>query len=246
MDLERWISIEGPKRLEASLKKLNLNIIGVKRKDFKTYTENEIQQEKRDVKNELKYYDSAFIKIFARPPAREDKEPMRPLYMYYQNLRKAIQKKAYAKEGAGDKNRSRPSSVDSAGGSSVGSLGSTTTGRSIGEGIPESKIGLSNSRFPFTEEEAKTKPSKELLGKMGMSNERDLKKQIHEFMKERKHLRKILDTFQKDFLQSYNRKLRFTKDIAPVASEFKRYKELKKEIAKLESVLNNIKAEARG
>ena len=77
---------------------------------------------------------------------------------------------------------------------------------------------------------------------MGISNETDLKKKIHDFIKERKHLRKLLDSFQKDFLKTYNRKLRFTKDISPVASEFKRYKELKKEIAKLESVLNNMKS----
>ncbi|CAI2375197.1 unnamed protein product [Moneuplotes crassus] len=241
MDLERWISIEGPKRLESSLKKLRLNMIGVKRKDFKTYTEDEIHQEKRNVKNELKYYDSAFIKIFARPPAREDKEPMRPLYMYYQNLRKAIQKKAYAKGSSDNGKKSRPSSVDSSGGFSVGSVTSNISGSSIGDAIPESKVGVSTSKFPFTEEEAKKGPPLELMARMGMDNERDLKKQIHDFMKERKHLRKVLDMFQKDFLKTYNRKLRFTKDISPVASEFKRYKELKKEIAKLENILTNLK-----
>lgn len=69
-------------------------------------------------------------------------------------------------------------------------------------------------------------------------------KQIHEYMKERKHLRKVLDSFQKDFQKTYNRKLRFTKDITPVANEFKRYKELKKEIAKLENILNNLKTKS--
>ena len=63
-------------------------------------------------------------------------------------------------------------------------------------------------------------------------------------MKERKHLRKVLDSFQKDFQKTYNRKLRFTKDITPVANEFKRYKELKKEIAKLENILNNLKTKS--
>ena len=46
MDLERWITIEGPKRLEESMKKLKLNKESVKRKDFTTYIEEELVQEK--------------------------------------------------------------------------------------------------------------------------------------------------------------------------------------------------------
>ena len=55
--------------------------------------------------------------------------------------------------------------------------------------------------------------------------------------KERMRLRSKLDEFQKNFQQANNRKIRYTKDIAPVSSEFKRYKELKGEISKLESAL---------
>jgi hypothetical protein len=188
-------------------------------------------------------YDSAFIKIFARPPARADKEPMRPLYMYYQNLRKAISKKAYTKAGAAAKksqsNQSNTGSIGSLGGSGGGSIGSFSN-ISIGA-ISEDDKSVSKSKVPFSEEEAKRGPPEELMKKLGLENEKELKKQIHEFMKERKHLRKVLDTFQKEFLKTYNRKLRFTKDISPVAFEFKRYKELKREIAKLENILNNLK-----
>lgn len=241
MDLERWINIEGPKRLEQSMQKLKLTKESVKRKDFSSYIEDEITQEKKNVKNELKYYDSAFIKIFARPPGRADKEPMRPLYMYYQNLRKAISKKAYAKGG-----RSMATGSEGSRASSAVSMGSAD-GSNASRGSFNSLIGsdddktVSKSKIPFTEEEAKKLPPADLMKKIGINNETELKKQIHDFMKERKHLRKVLDTFQKDFQKTYNRKLRFTKDIAPVAAEFKRYKELKKEIAKLELVHNNLK-----
>ena len=244
MDLERWTNIEGPKRLQESMRKLKLTKESVKRKDFSTYTEEEITQEKKNVKNELKYYDSAFITIFARPPARADKEPMRPLYMYYQNLRKAISKKAYAKGGV----PSKRTSTSEARGSSVGSYISNEGG-SVNARVPSANLletaddekSISKQKIPFSEEEAKEGPPEELMKKLGLETESDLKKQIHDYMKERKHLRRVLDTFQKDFLRTYNRKLRFTKDIAPVAAEFKRYKELKKEIAKLESILNNLK-----
>ena len=215
----------------------------MKRKDFTTYNEDEINQEKKNVKNELKYYDSAFIKIFAKPPGRADKEPMRPLYMYYQNLRKAISKKAYAK-GGGSKRQSNEGSRAS----SVNSMGGSDFGSNTSKGSFNNLIGVSDddntaykSKIPFSEEEAKKAPAADLMKKLGLADEKDLKKQIHDYMKERKHLRKVLDTFQKDFQKTYNRKLRFTKDISPVASEFKRYKELKKEIAKLEIVLNKLK-----
>ena len=46
MDLERWTTIEGPRRLEDSMKKLKLNKESVKRKDFSTYIEEELVQEK--------------------------------------------------------------------------------------------------------------------------------------------------------------------------------------------------------
>jgi hypothetical protein len=241
MDLERWINIEGPKCLEESLRKLKLTKESVKRKDFSSYNEDEITQEKKNVKNELKHYDSGFITIFARAPARADKEPMRPLYMYYQNLRKAISKKQYAlggkaKQGiANDSRGSIGSYVSSTGGSNSSrvSIDSPATA--------EDSKRIGNEKVPFSEEEAKNLPVKDLMKKMNFDGEKDLKKRIHDFMKERKHLRKVLDTFQKDFQKTYNRKLRFTKDISPVASEFKRYKELKKEISKLEIILNRIK-----
>lgn len=239
MDLERWINIEGPKRLQESLRKLKLTKDSVRRKDFTTYTEDELVQEKKNVKNELKYYDSSFMTIFSKSPARADKEPMRPLYMYYQNLRKAITKKHNQKP-TGNKNR----------GSSVGSMAASSEGNASrgsfaslqGGSDDERPSSASKQKVPFSDDEAKKLPTDELMGRLGIKNEQELKKMIfNDFIKERKHLRKVLDSFQKDFQKTYNRKLRFTKDIAPVASEFKRYKDLKKEIAKLETVLQRLK-----
>ena len=51
---------------------------------------------------------------------------------------------------------------------------------------------------------------------------------------ERRDLRTKLDKFQKDFETANNRKIRYTKDIAPVANDFKRYKDMKGELLKLE------------
>jgi hypothetical protein len=60
----------------------------------------ELQLEKKKVKNELKYYDQAFQLRFSRLPNRNEKEPMRQIYMYYKRLKQYIQK-ASASGGGG-------------------------------------------------------------------------------------------------------------------------------------------------
>ena len=42
---------------------------------------------KRAVKNDLKRYDQNFVSHFYRQPNKQDKEPLRPLYMYYKKLK---------------------------------------------------------------------------------------------------------------------------------------------------------------
>ena len=44
------------------------------------------------MKNELKYYDQAFANRFQRIPNRNEKEPMRQIYMYYKKLKQYITK----------------------------------------------------------------------------------------------------------------------------------------------------------
>ena len=53
----------------------------------------DLNNEKRKVKNELKVYDQAFMSKFKRLPSRVEKEPMRNLYMYYKRLKQYITRK---------------------------------------------------------------------------------------------------------------------------------------------------------
>lgn len=57
---------------------------------------------------------------------------------------------------------------------------------------------------------------------------------VEELKKERGNLRAKLDQFRKQFEQTYNRKIKFKRDIKDVEGEFKRYKDLKDDIQKLE------------
>jgi hypothetical protein len=50
----------------------------------------ELNKIKRNVKNELKRYDQTFVGLFFRQPAKYDKEPLRPLYMYYKRLKNLL------------------------------------------------------------------------------------------------------------------------------------------------------------
>ena len=62
----------------------------------------------------------------------------------------------------------------------------------------------------------------------------DVSRKLNDIKNERKALRTQLDQFQKNFEDTHHRKIRYTKDIVPVQNEFKRYKDLKMDIAKLE------------
>lgn len=60
---------------------------------------------------------------------------------------------------------------------------------------------------------------------------------MEELKKERLALRSKLDQFRKQFEQTNNRKIKFKRDIKDVEGEFKRYKDLKDDIGKLEKQL---------
>jgi multidrug resistance efflux pump len=63
---------------------------------------------------------------------------------------------------------------------------------------------------------------------------------LQQIKEERKVLRAKLDTFQKNFEQVHNRKIRYTKDIVSVQSEFKRYKDLKVDASQIEKFLKTL------
>jgi predicted nuclease with TOPRIM domain len=79
------------------------------------------------------------------------------------------------------------------------------------------------------------------MKKYNLKNSIDIQKKFSELKQERKDLRVKLDKFQKEFEQNHKRKIRYSKDIAPVSQDFKRYKDLKGELAKFELLVNTEK-----
>jgi len=92
--IEQWKQNEGRKKLEDAMARLKIDELKIKNKENLAYMSTEqLSTEKYRVKNELKQYDNEFLSLFRRMPNRSEKEIMRPLYMYYKNLKNAIENK---------------------------------------------------------------------------------------------------------------------------------------------------------
>jgi len=87
---ESWKNKESKKRLDEAIKRLNLDESKIKSKSLYTFPVEYLMSEKGKVKNELKKYDNEFTELFNRTPNRAEKEVMRPVYLYYKNLKAAL------------------------------------------------------------------------------------------------------------------------------------------------------------
>lgn len=90
---ENWKNKESKKRLEEAIKRLNLDESRIKSKSLSAFPLEHLMSEKAKVKNELKKYDNEFTDMFNRAPNRAEKEVMRPIYLYYKNLKSTLDAK---------------------------------------------------------------------------------------------------------------------------------------------------------
>ena len=88
--VEDWLKLNAPKLLEESLKRQNLDISIIENRNQDLLAANDLSEEKKRVKNELKRYDTSYNGEYNRYPDRKEKEPMRPLYLYYKRQKQAI------------------------------------------------------------------------------------------------------------------------------------------------------------
>ena len=70
-----------------------------------------------------------------------------------------------------------------------------------------------------------------------MSQER-IEAMIANIKKERRELREQIESYQRDFEQNNNRRIRYVRDIAPIDTQYRKYKELKVDLQKYEEMLN--------
>ena len=91
--LSQWLMVEAKQKYQQACVKLNLDSSKIQGKHLSSFSNEELNKEKKKVKNELKVYDQSFLNKFKRLPSRVEKEPMRNLYMYYKRLKQYIARK---------------------------------------------------------------------------------------------------------------------------------------------------------
>lgn len=207
-----WTVEEGKARLQAALHRLDLRKEHVTHHNLHKMSKNDVNFEKRRVKMELKRYDAEFKKTFGRLPNHTEKEPMRPLYVYYRRLKTVIGQldRSSGHRGGSDDDVMRPPREPL---STIPDQEETPRSppRSGRRHTPEDQINAIEARVET------------------LQNEMDF-------------VRTKLRTFQERFVQENNRKIRFHKDILPIEREYRMYKSFKDELIKAEQQLRTLRA----
>jgi len=182
----------------------------------------DLNARKRELKQQLKQYDMNFAKIHGRMPVKAEKEPIRHLYESYNALKARIT--YLEREGtvvSGPPMPYRRSSADRASlsNASTGSVGSAASDASSGD------EGLADIHEP-QRTSARASLSSEPSTPAGAPSQ-----DLAALKAEKGQLHQMLRSYEKDFFKLHNRQVSSFADIRPVASQYRRYKEIKKAIA---------------
>jgi len=215
-----WSAEDGRQRLLQALHRLDLSESHVAHPNLDRMGRHEFGAEKRRVKQELKRYDAEFRKQFGRLPSHTEKEPMRPLYVYYRRLKTMLAQVEQSRLGRNSR---------------TGTVGAPWSGDEVPLRF-EPRESLTT--IPDMDETPRA-------GKKGPDVETQisaLEVRIENLQSEKAAVRAKLQTFQEKFVGENNRKIRFHKDILPIEREYRMYKNLKEDIAKAEQQLRDLKA----
>ena len=185
----------------------------------------ELQVRKRELKQQLKQYDMDFARKHGRMPVKAEKEPIRHLYENYNSLKSEITKIEH--DGTMNSRQtqpsvpqqpqisiSRPHLLRSTSGSGPDSSGESDT--------TSSEPGIALCRAPFPAEAIPSTPT-------GTPSQ-----DLSALKAEKGKLHQMLRSYEKEFFKEHNRQVSSFADIKPVASQYRRYKEIKKAIASLQ------------
>ena len=227
-------------KLQESLNKMKLDINKISKKDLDHFSLEELAAEKKSVKNELKIYDSAFQNIFKRYPERTEKEPMRPLYIYYKKLKQIIIKVC---KSDGDSHKQSKDSLQNCTNNNknlliINEKENKTSSLDKKDNSLDKKLTVSTKEV-IVNNFINTNINENITNKSTtqQTSQEQLKRSLEEIKVKRSQLREKLHNYQIEFTRNHNRKIRYHKDIEPVEEEYKRYKEIKSEIARLESII---------
>ena len=177
----------------------------------------ELQARKRELKQQLKQYDMSFARRHGRMPVKAEKEPIRHLYERYNTLKTHIGEI----EHDGRRSSSRTAVQNNPGVlfnqrpavSPVGSDSEESIGRRSNTVVR--RISPSSSSVPISSPQAPAQDLATLKAEKG-------------------RLHQMLRSFERDFFRENQRQVQSFADIRPVASQYRRYKEIKRAITALQ------------
>jgi len=186
---------------------------------FHDMTFAELQSRKRELKQQLKQYDMNFFNQHGRMPVKVEKEPIRHLYENYNSLKNRIS--AIEREGpriAPAIPTARPSPPP------------TTHNYAETNGNGDNFLPIASTSS--SEKTGKWKGSRGSGGKGSTSGSPP--QDLAGLKTEKQTLHQMLRSYEKDFFNLHSRQVSCYADIRPVASQYRRYKEIKKQISSLQ------------
>lgn len=175
----------------------------------------DLQARKRDLKQQLKQYDMNFARKHGRMPVKAEKEPIRHLYEKYNTLKSQIT--TMEQEG-----RTSASPIALQQSSAILSQRTVSpVGSDSEESGPSRSFNIPTRNAP----PSKASPSGAPTPTQDLSALKAEKGRLHQ----------MLRSYEKDFFKEHQRQVSSFADIRPVASQYRRYKDIKKAIAALQS-----------
>lgn len=211
----------------------------------------ELLAKKRDLKNRLKQYDMDFARENGRMPIKSEKEPIRHLYEQYNTLKSQIhQVERGTNHNTTTNTLALPMVSSGTSAQSSSTLGTRphhhtrhgSLGASVSSGTDSSDDSVGGMEPPSTMETHHSRSrhkSRPLLnggtGATPSPNSLGSAPDLSALKAEKGHLHQMLRSYEKDFYRDNKRQVSSFADIRPVADQYRRYKEIKKQIAALQS-----------
>lgn len=186
------------------------------------------QAQKRELKQQLKQYDMSFARRHGRMPVKAEKEPIRHLYERYNALKGHI--------GEMEQEGRRSSSP-----TPMPMLGSTSPG--VSSRVAVSPVG-SDSKDSTGRRSGSS--SHRILSSSNPSGAPPQTQDLATLKAEKSRLHQMLRSFERDFFRENQRQVQSFADIRPVASQYRRYKEIKRAIATCGPTREAIRCDNRG
>lgn len=176
----------------------------------------ELQARKRELKQQLKQYDMSFARRHGRMPVKAEKEPIRHLYERYNALKGHIGEMESQGRGA-----SSPTPMPV--------LGSTSP--SVSSRVAVSPVG---SDSEDSTGRRSSSSSRRISSSSNPTGSPSPTQDLATLKAEKSRLHQMLRSFERDFFRENQRQVQSFADIRPVASQYRRYKEIKRAIAALQ------------